>query len=104
MARLQQHVRELSERKGAELRARAAMDEPGRHRQGPIGHQSEAASARLQIRASEYRGKAGFTVSGINARGQHIRVFTRTRGSAEHIVGVIKAGRHTELSDFEDRD
>lgn len=55
---------------------------------------------RLSIRASAYRDKPGFTISGRDEHGRRIRVFTKTRDSAERIRKRLHAGLHTRPEDF----
>lgn len=59
----------------------------------------------LRIRASTYRGEAGFTVSGrpVGERyGRLTRVFVRTRIAAERIREMIRAGRQIDTAAFEE--
>ncbi len=59
--------------------------------------------ARLRIRPETYRGQEGFVIGGRDCYGRDVSIFTTTRGSAEHIVGQVKAGQDTTLEDFQPR-
>lgn len=54
----------------------------------------------IQIRKSTYRSKPGFTISGLSPKGHHVKIFTETRSSAEHIRDKVKRGEEIELGDF----
>ena len=56
----------------------------------------------LQIRTAVYRGQEGFTISGAKPGStQRVKIFTKTRNSAERIRDKVKAGQEIELADFQ---
>ncbi len=57
--------------------------------------------ARLQIREGDYRDKPGFHITGNDATGRPVRIFTETRASAEHIKAKLQRGEDTTVADFE---
>jgi hypothetical protein len=57
--------------------------------------------ARLQIRQGEYRDKPGFHITGKDAKGHPVQIFTETRESAEHIKAELQRGEDTTVADFE---
>ncbi len=60
-------------------------------------------SCRLSIRPGVHRDKAGFHVRGTDANGMPVRIFTASRGSAEHIKQKKIAGQPVDVADFADR-
>lgn len=54
----------------------------------------------IQVRPSVYRRKSGYTISGLNPRGQRISIFTETRASANHIAAKVRRGEDVTLPDF----
>jgi hypothetical protein len=57
--------------------------------------------ARLQIRQGEYRDKPGFHITGKDAKGHPVQIFTETRESAEHIKAKLQRGEDTTVEDFD---
>lgn len=58
---------------------------------------AEAQHSRLTIRPKEYRGEQGFSISGRDARGRSVRIFTPDRAKAEAIKTAIKEGRDSDI-------
>jgi hypothetical protein len=58
-------------------------------------------ATRISIRVHTYHSVLGFLICGTNARGHHVRIFTKTRTSAEHIRGLVKLGRDVTVADFD---
>lgn len=50
-------------------------------------------TTRLQVRASTYRGEAGFLICGTNAHGARVSIFVTTREEAEAVRANLRAGR-----------
>ncbi|HXM59175.1 MAG TPA: hypothetical protein VOB72_27510 [Candidatus Dormibacteraeota bacterium] len=70
----------------------------------PTRAMTGAATARLSIRPTTYRGEDGFLVYGRDGAGSKVSIFTTTRGSAERIRERVKAGEQTTAEDFEPRE
>lgn len=60
------------------------------------GHVTDFTPPKVQIRAHQYRGKAGFLVMG-----DRDRIFTTTRESAEVIRKRLRNGEDTRVEDFD---
>ena len=51
---------------------------------------------RLSIRPSVYRGKEGFTVTGRNGHGMPLRIFVRTRETANAVKEAIRNSENVD--------
>ncbi len=57
----------------------------------------------VSIRTAEYRNQEGFMVVGrpkVNAGVFPVKIFTKTRSSAEHIKAKVNRGERIDLADF----
>ena len=61
-------------------------------------------TARTIIRASNYRGEPGFSLSGRDALGRRLKIFAKTRPIAERIRAKVVRGEQITLDDFQERE
>lgn len=57
--------------------------------------------AKVSIRATTHRDQPGFSITGKDAHGRSVRIFTKSRDSAERIKDKIRRGESTKPEDFD---